>query len=106
MTHSAVIVRGTLKEDGTLELDEKPNLPPGPVRLIVEQMAPAVESRPGLLEVLDQIHAAQRARDFKGLTEEEMAARIAAMQQEGEEEEERWRQIWSQTRTPPPRKHP
>ena len=106
MNPSAVIVRGTLKEDGTLELDEKPNLSPGPVRVIVEPVDPSGESRPGLLEVLDQIHAAQRARGFKGLTEEEMAAEIAARRREDEEEEERWRQIWSRTQAPPPEKHP
>jgi hypothetical protein len=106
MKPSAVVLRGSLKEDGTLELADKPNLPAGPVRVIVEPVDPSVESRPGLLEVLDQIHAAQRARGFKGLTEEEMAAEIAARQREDEEEEERWRQIWSQTQAHPPEKHP
>jgi hypothetical protein len=37
-----VIVQGTLKTDGTLELDEKPNLPPGRVCVTVASMASPV----------------------------------------------------------------
>jgi hypothetical protein len=106
MNSSAVIVRGTLKEDGTLELADKPELPPGPVRVILEPLDPSADSRPGLLEILDQIHAGQRARGFKGRTKEEIDAQIAADRAEEEEYEARWRQIWSQTQTPLPEEHP
>lgn len=37
-----VIVQGTLKSDGTLELDEKPNLPPGRVCVTVASMTDPV----------------------------------------------------------------
>jgi len=36
MSLSEVVVEGTLKPDGTLELDRKPNLPPGRVQVIVQ----------------------------------------------------------------------
>jgi hypothetical protein len=52
-----------------------------------------------MLEVLDRIHRDQQQRGRKPMTEEEMAAEIAQSRAEDEEYEERWRQIWSQTRT-------
>ncbi len=39
---SQVIVQGTLKLDGTLELDQKPMLSPGRVRVTVETVAEPV----------------------------------------------------------------
>lgn len=36
MTTNAIEIQGTLREDGTLVLDDKPNLPPGRVKVIVE----------------------------------------------------------------------
>lgn len=36
MTTNAIELQGTLREDGTLVLDAKPNLPPGRVKVIVE----------------------------------------------------------------------
>jgi hypothetical protein len=32
------ILEGTLHEDGSLHLDEKPNLPPGRVRIVVQSL--------------------------------------------------------------------
>lgn len=36
MSTNAIEVQGTLREDGTLELDNKPNLPAGRVKVTVE----------------------------------------------------------------------
>jgi hypothetical protein len=46
MTQNETVIEGTPKPDGTLELDEKPNLPPGRVKVVLRREA---ESRP-LLE--------------------------------------------------------
>jgi hypothetical protein len=35
MSFTEVVVEGTLKPDGTLELDQKPSLPPGRVRVVL-----------------------------------------------------------------------
>jgi hypothetical protein len=35
--NATVIVQGTLKADGTLELDQKPSLPPGRVTVVLQQ---------------------------------------------------------------------
>jgi hypothetical protein len=37
MIPSETVVEGTLKPDGTLELDQKPNLPPGRVKVVLRQ---------------------------------------------------------------------
>ena len=42
MSFTEITVEGTLKPDGTLELDQKPNLPPGRVTVLLRQeSAPA-----------------------------------------------------------------
>jgi hypothetical protein len=43
MSLSEIVVEGTLNADGTLQLDEKPNLSPGRVTVVLRQQnAPAV----------------------------------------------------------------
>ena len=37
MSVQEVVIEGTLKPDGTLELDRKPNLPPGRVTVVLRQ---------------------------------------------------------------------
>src|SRR4029078_7304408 len=41
MTYTEVVGEGTLKPDGTLELDQKPNLAPGRVQVVLRQEAVA-----------------------------------------------------------------
>lgn len=104
MSLNTVIVMGTLKADGTLELDERPTLAPGRVQVaIVPARIPAARgSRRTLLDVLDEIRTAQRARGYQGRSIEEMEADEAARRAEDEEYEERWRILWNPT-TPSPR---
>jgi hypothetical protein len=42
MSLTETVIAGTLKPDGTLELDEKPNLPPGRVKVVLRQEAEVV----------------------------------------------------------------
>jgi hypothetical protein len=100
MSDVSVTTEGTLQEDGqTLRLDTKASLPPGRVRVTVQAVATA--SGPTMLEVLDRIHHDQRRGGRRPMTEEEMAAEIAATRREDDDYEERWRELWSQTGTPP-----
>jgi hypothetical protein len=39
MSLHETVIEGTLRKDGTLELDEKPNLPPGRVTVVLRQEA-------------------------------------------------------------------
>jgi hypothetical protein len=40
MRQTETVLQGTLHADGTLTLDEKPNLPPGRVQVVLRQEAP------------------------------------------------------------------
>jgi hypothetical protein len=44
MSLSEVVIEGTLKPDGTLELDQKPNLSPGRVTVVLRQESEALQS--------------------------------------------------------------
>ena len=41
-----VVVRGTLKPDGSLELDSPPNLPAGPVEVVLRSLSSDVHPSP------------------------------------------------------------
>jgi hypothetical protein len=81
MATPVVEIQGTLQADGTLVLDEKPNLPPGRVRVTVQSS----EAQGDVIDVLRRIHADQAARGHVPRSREEIDADIAAMRQEDEE---------------------
>lgn len=94
MSLSEVVVDGTLKPDGTLELDQAPNLSPGRVKVIVQSVPGKPAARRGLADVIDEIRRGQQARGYSGRSGEEIEAEL----REGEEEYERKMQaLWSQT---------
>lgn len=98
MTTTTITVDATLHPDGvTLRLKKKLALPPGRVTVTVQPTGP--RSAPTMLEVLDRIHRDQQQEGRRPMTEEEMAAEIAQIRAQDVEYEERWREIWSQTRT-------
>jgi len=80
-----VVVGGALTPDGELVLDEKPNLPPGRVQVVVrlaeERRAPAGS----LFAVLERIWADQAARGFHGTSCEEIMAHLNALRDEWDE---------------------
>jgi len=94
MNPNETVIAGTLKPDGTLELDEKPNLPPGRVQVIVQARSKSMPAQRGLLEVMDEIRASQRARGYPGRTVEEMQAEEQARRDEDAEYDERCEQLW------------
>jgi hypothetical protein len=93
------VVSGTLRPDGTLELDQAPLLPPGRVRVTVESLAPE-PARGDILDVIARIRQSQEARGYRGRTIDEMQADEAASLAEDEEYEARWRAIHEQTSDP------
>lgn len=38
MSQNVIVIQGTLTADGTIQLDEKPNLPPGRVQVVVQSL--------------------------------------------------------------------
>src|SRR5262245_15402178 len=79
MTTKAIEIQGTLREDGTLVLDEKPNLPPGRVKVIVEPANRTESAASDVIAVLERIHAAQILRGHVPPSVEEIDAYLADM---------------------------
>jgi hypothetical protein len=63
MTLSEVVIEGTLKPDGTLELDRKPGLPPGRVQVIRQPLTRLPEGDP-FWDMMNSIRDEQKARNY------------------------------------------
>jgi hypothetical protein len=83
MTTKAIEVQGTLREDGTLVLDDKPNLPPGRVRVTVEPVPDLTQT--DVWQVVERLWAGQRSRGHVPRTREQIDAEVEAAHQEDEE---------------------
>jgi hypothetical protein len=84
-----IVVAGTLKPDGTLELDQKPNLPAGRVTVVLRPEAGEKSPRPlddAFFHMMEEIWAGQKARGFVPRTVEEVEAERRQLRQEGEAE--------------------
>ena len=84
MSLSEDVIEGTLKADGTLELDSAPRLSPGRVKVILQSANPGNPPSRGLADVIDEIRKGQEARGYFGQSAEEIEAGL----QEGEKEYE------------------
>jgi hypothetical protein len=81
-----VEVNGTLRADGTLELDEKPGLPAGRVKVLVQSMVPS--TKPEAWAVLERIWAERKALGLQPRAAEDIDAEINAMRDEWEEHQQ------------------
>jgi hypothetical protein len=66
MSLAESIVDGTLKPDGSLELDQPPNIAPGRVQVTVKPLVSPTARRRGLVDVIDEIRRDQLARGYLG----------------------------------------
>jgi hypothetical protein len=87
MSRHQVEVRGTLRADGTLVLDEKPNLPPGPVRVVMQAIERPAQA-PGPWAVLEGIWAERRALGLEPRSAAEIDASLEAMREEWEDHQQ------------------
>lgn len=75
MSVTEITVEGTLKPDGTLDLDQKPNLPAGRVTVIVrQQIEPSIQE--GWWPYMQRIRAEREAAGYHFMNEVEMEAHI------------------------------
>jgi hypothetical protein len=95
-----IVVQGHIQLDGTLLVEEKVSLPPGPVYVTVQPAAPRPPHR-RTLDVLQEIWAEREALGVKGRSAEEIEAEINAMR---DEDEQRMREIEGIARQPASRK--
>jgi hypothetical protein len=98
MATNAIEIQGTLREDGTLLLDEKPKLPPGRVRVTVEPLLDYTQTP--TWKFFEQLRAEQQARGFVPRTREEIDADVASMRAEDEERMQRLERIQEECRQP------
>lgn len=84
MTTKTIQIQATLREDGTLVLDEKPNLPPGRVKVMVEPVHPTKGAANDVIAVLERIHTAQALRGHVPRSVEEIDAYLTDMRDEDE----------------------
>ena len=76
MSLTETVVEGTLKSDGTLELDQKPNLPAGRVTVIVQTLPDLPDGDP-FWDMMKSIWAGQKARGHVARSAEEVEAERA-----------------------------
>jgi hypothetical protein len=83
MATSALEILGTLRPDGTLVLDEKPNLPPGRVRVTLQAVPDDKPTEIG--QFFERLHADMAAKGHRFRTAEEIDADLAQRQRDEEE---------------------
>jgi hypothetical protein len=99
MSLNTIVVQGTLKPDGTLELDEKPTLAPGRVHVMLQPVSAGSTLKGGLAATILEIRQEQQARGYPGRTPEEIAGDENDRRADEDAYEQRMQQIWSQTQT-------
>jgi len=75
MSRAQVVLTGRIRSDGNLELDRRPGLPEGPVRVTLDSVEP-LPAREDTLEVLNRIVAARKARNAPTRTAAEIDAAV------------------------------
>jgi hypothetical protein len=76
MSLSEVVIEGTLKPDGTLELDQKPNLSPGRVTVVLRQESGAAPPQEGWWPYMQRVRAEREAAGYHFMNEAEMQAHL------------------------------
>ena len=84
MSFDGVVVQGTLKPDGTLELDERVNLAPGRVQVTMVPVPELPKSDP-FWQRMEAIWADQKRRGHVAASVEEVEAQRQAVREEWEE---------------------
>lgn len=84
MSTSFVIVEGTIRSDGSLEVQDKVNLPPGKVQVTLTPLTELPNDDP-FWQRMEAIWAGQRARGFVPRSVEDVEAERKAMRDEWDE---------------------
>lgn len=99
MSRTEITVEGTLKPDGTLELDQKPDLPPGRVTVILRQQTEPAPTQENWWQFLQRARRELEASGAKFMNEEEIKAYIEWLREpdqidellrQADEERKRW----------------
>ncbi len=93
MDTQAVILRGTLTPDGTLVLDEKPSLPPGPVQVTIQAVAQPAELKEDWWQCLQRLRRELEESGHQFMTDIDAESLIEDLRGEDDKLEEVWRQL-------------
>jgi hypothetical protein len=97
MSAGHVVVEGTLKPDGSLELDSKPNLPPGRVQLIVQPL-PELPNDDPFWQMMQRIWADRKAAALTPRSTEEVEAARRALRDDIEADIDKAVQLQEESR--------
>lgn len=89
MSAGEVEVSGTLRADGSLQLDQTPKMLPGPVTVVLRRECPTEAGRPlggEFFQMMDEIWAGQHARGFAPRAVDDVESEHHRLQAEAEEE--------------------
>ena len=101
MSLNEVVIEGTLKPDGTLELDQKPNLPAGRVTVVLRSEAAEKSPRPlddAFFQMMEEIWAGQKARGFVPRTVEEVEAQRRETRESWEDRQQALERLQEESR--------
>lgn len=93
-----IVVEGTLKPDGTLELDQKPNLSPGRVQVVLRSTQEAVSTQEGWWPYMQRIRSEREAAGYHFLSEAEMEAHIQWLREDEDRIDRIYREMDEQRR--------
>src|SRR5258708_18345846 len=82
MTANSIEIQGILWEDGTLVLDEKPKLPPGRVKVIVQAIVDYKQTE--IWQFFERIKAEREALGIAPRSQEEIDNYLASMRDDDE----------------------
>jgi hypothetical protein len=81
MSLRKIKLEGTLKPDGTLELDHKPNLSPGRVKVVLRKASEATLPTEDWFQCLQRLRAEREAVDYPFMNEEEANAHLDGLRE-------------------------
>jgi hypothetical protein len=98
MSFNEAVIEGTLKPDGTLELDEKPNLPAGRVTVVLRPQAEVKPLQEGWWPLMQRIRAEREAAGYHFMPEAEMNAHLMWLRDDEERMDTIYREMEQQRR--------
>ncbi len=97
MSLDEAVIEGTIQPDGTLVLDEKPNLPAGRVQVIVQTLPVLTEGDP-FWDMMKEIWDGQKARGHVPRSTEEVEAERRETRESWEERQKAIERLQEESR--------
>jgi hypothetical protein len=98
MSLREVVVQGTLRDDGTLELDQKPGLSPGRVTVVLRQQSEPAQPQEGWWPYMQRVRAEREAAGYPFMNEAEMQAHLDWLRDDEERIDRIYREIEQEKR--------